>query len=433
MALVLEVLGILGGSLATIPLFGDLFAKPVEQTTTVRVHLGSSPNLADSLGGNIPSIGLWDELGQSIGTSIASGDKKPQGNFVDIKIVANATVGNVPPAYVSVSAGGTDGICISLLSMTFPDGSSAAWNGDVAFQCRGQRSKFFESILPISSEGSVVTPKCVWIDRDGTSGIEHQGFGFHVRDFFNVPEQIRAYNKTLDLLCNSGPRFRMYTALRPEDPVLMFRPPLNYTPEGLDADPSRVIRNPGVFTDEDQEAKRLVCTDPSLCDVVSAERCRGVSQQIQRSGGRDSSVCINGRLGDKQGRRTPDIGIWSNSTGLEIDLIGQQNFALPQSELSWKFDGEVIISTLESHSASRLCEHPDSWGPSLVSMKEMKMCEMRTRTLYDVCSSRKTTCCFNDKLATLMPCTRGGPRPGLFAGFASNETKPYTRVSRWDL
>ncbi len=212
-ALAAEVIGLIGTSLLSIPIGQGLFAPPVDQITTVRIVLGEATNLAASLSGNRPGVALWDDLGQSIGTSFGTDEILPQSSLEEIQITANSSVGNAPPSYISIINGGDDAICIAWVTLTFPDGSQATWSGDTAFQCNFD---FFESSRQMGTTGPVgagapFTPHCVWLDRDHSGGLRFQGSGFHIRDFFNNANQVEAYSKSKnnELVCGSGPRFRM--------------------------------------------------------------------------------------------------------------------------------------------------------------------------------------------------------------------------------
>ena len=102
-AIPIEILGVLaGGALAAFPLFDRLLAPLKDLTTTVRIVIRSNATLSASLSGDLPSVALWDDFGQSIGTTINDGKVIPQGNFRDIHVVANESVGNIQPAYLSV-------------------------------------------------------------------------------------------------------------------------------------------------------------------------------------------------------------------------------------------------------------------------------------------------------------------------------------------
>lgn len=92
-------------------------------------------------------------------------------------------------------------------------------------------------------------------------GIPHQGFGIHLADFGSGLSKALAesFVANHDLMCRSGPRFRMYVNIIIEDPILIFDPPLEYNPDGTDVDPSKVIGNPGKLANFNSE---------HLCDPV---------------------------------------------------------------------------------------------------------------------------------------------------------------------
>ena len=425
--LVAEVIGVVAGVLATIPISQGLFEPPVDQITTVKIVLGEATDLAASLSGNRPGVALWDDLGQSIGTSFGSDKILPQSNHVDVQIAANSSVGNAPPSYVSIINGGDDAICVAWVTVTFPDGAQASWSGDTAFQCNAD---FFESSRQMGTTGpdgtgAPFTPHCVWIDRNHSNGLRYQGLAFHMRDFFNNANQATAYGENPGLMCNSGPRFRMYETLRPEDPVLMYKPPLEYTDQGTDADPTRIIGAPGVFTDQDQKALQKVCQDPNLCDDLTAERCAGVPQFIGAGRAAEVPRCSK-RKGDKKRRN-------ENSTNA-TELTASQSSSNMTTD-TWKFEGHLVISARPSHSARTLCERPNSYGPSFASIQEGLFCDMKSRLLYDICDEQKTSCCLDMEQNQLRSCSVRRQIRGVsqWKRQSTNTTRTYTKVHRWGM
>ena len=161
--------------LTNLPVFKDLFEPKKDLITTVKITLGMEldRSLPASLSGNVPGVALWDELGRSIGTVPGSGTILPQGNFVNVEIQAKEEVGNVRPSYLAVSTDGDDAICIAALTITFPDGANAAWNGDIGATCGAP------CFLSSTEMGDGhYKPKCVWIgkkqlQRPQISGIWH--------------------------------------------------------------------------------------------------------------------------------------------------------------------------------------------------------------------------------------------------------------------
>ncbi len=276
-----EIIGVLaGGVLAACPLITDLIAPPKDQTTRVRVLLGSNATFSANLSGNLPSVALWDEFGQSIGTTFSDGKVVPQGNHKEISVEANATVGNIAPAYISVVNGGNDAICISAISVTAPDSTKISWSADLAVQC-GVSASFISN----NPAGEGYSPHCIFIDGDGSNGIKHQGFGLHLSHFVSHPARNEAYAKNGgELYCKSGPRFRMYEKLRPEDPILIFDPILPPpNPDFTDSDVSTIIGVPGKLTHQDKGALRKVCHGGGRAEVPCS-RCSGIPSLLSRGG-----------------------------------------------------------------------------------------------------------------------------------------------------
>ncbi|RMD41789.1 hypothetical protein DV735_g3303, partial [Chaetothyriales sp. CBS 134920] len=275
----LEVIGLVDTLLSLVPFIEDFLAppSPSKDATIVRIALGSSDNEAASFGGNTPGVSLWDFIGNAIGSVDGTSKILPQGTFVEVAVEPNEAVGNIPADYMSISNGGNDAICIAGIGITFASGANAGFSTDVAVECGATWTYSNTPVLGQPSTGEVDPPKCVWIDRDGSNGIPHQGMGFHIPSFSKSNKNLaRTYGENKDLMCKSGPRFRMYPKLRTEDSILIFPHPPKFITSiddpnmvGTDLDPGFIIENPGVLADplrrrEMHEAKALHLDDSRL-------------------------------------------------------------------------------------------------------------------------------------------------------------------------
>lgn len=376
------ILAVVDGIFSAIPIFEKLFAPPEDSTHTLRITLGSNATLDASLGGNVPGVALWDEFGRSIGGTKSGGKKAEQGNFRDISVVANEDVGNITPAYLSIVAGGVDAVCIATVTVTAADGSKLTWGGDVAKACG--ETAFFISNNPA---GPGYTPHCIFIDRDGTTGIKHQGIGIHLDDFFADDAQVAAYAANTDLMCKSGPRFRLYEKLDITDPILVFDPPLEKNEDRTDTDPGRIISGPGV-----------------LAEKPKFKRKRG-------------TLGLNTPWYD-----TNSSTLASASTGLS-EQIGVVD------EPIWKWEGQVVVTHMTSHSAAALCQAKMSWGPDVAAVHEGKFCSMKDKTLYDICSEEISSCCFDVDQKQMRSCT--GKTLAKVATVAEAAAALYDNVQEW--
>ena len=232
------------GAIGTIPLIKQHFDSPkTSHTTTVRIGLGHNAAQNVTSGGNLPGVSLWNEQGKAIGSS-TGGKWRSQSSFADVQISAHPNIGDDSAAYVSISADNDDAVCVAYVTVSQANGDSSTFTGDVAAKCGATH---YESSTTLGADGS--HPQCVWISKD-------QGIGFHVRDFFGTDAQAKAYASNSDLMCKSGPRFRMYRQLDAKDPILFYDPALKYNQDGTDVDPSKVINNPGKLTETDKKRKR---------------------------------------------------------------------------------------------------------------------------------------------------------------------------------
>ena len=361
------------------PIFEKLLAPPADSLHTVRITLGSNATLDASLGGNVPGVALWDQFGRSIGGTKSLGKKGKQGTFRDISVEAHPDVGNITPAYLSIVAGGVDAVCISTVTVTAADGSKFTWGGDVAKACG--ETAFFISNNPA---GPSYTPHCIFIDRDGSTGIKHQGIGIHLDDFLADDAQVKAYGENHDLMCKSGPRFRMYEKLDITDPILVFDPPLEKNADRTDLDPARIIGAPGVLAEKPKFMR-------------------------------------------KRGTLGLDTPWYDTNSSTSAAALSEQRAIV--DEPIWKWKGQVVVTHMKSHSAEALCREKMSWGPDVAAVHEGKFCSMKDKILYDICSEESSSCCFDVEQKQMRSCT--GKILGGVATVADAADAVYDNIQEW--
>ncbi|EXJ66860.1 uncharacterized protein A1O5_10055 [Cladophialophora psammophila CBS 110553] len=330
-------------------------------------------------GGNTPGASLWDFNGGAIGFTDGTSKILPQGNFVDITVNPNAEAGNIQAAYVSITNGGKDAVCIAGLALTFPDGGRAGFSTNVAAACGAFWSNSNTPVLQQQATGEIENPKCVWIDRDGSNGIPYQGFGIHLPSFSNSNKNLGAsYSDNRDLMCKSGPRFRMYPQLITEESILVFPHPPEFITDsddpsliGTDKDPGFIIENPGV------------------------------------AGGNLISGLLSGIL-----RRRDVIRRYhQHGPALSTSTIGSDGSSGTQAPPRRPLAELLIISPHEFNSARELCESWNSFGHSFVSLPESLFCDMTDKSLYYTCSDKVMSCCLDTDQASFRACQKTSTRP----------------------
>lgn len=422
--------------------------------------LGSSvddQNDGGGFAGSKPGVALWDFKGRVIGTTFGSSDNVPEGNFVDVEVVASGAVGDVPAEYLSITAGGNDPICVAGLTATFPDGSQAAWSADVASLCSNiTGAKVFlshDGMTDVDS-GKTTKPHCVWITQNHEEGVPHQGFGIHLPDFAGITANRQdSYSANPDLMCRSGPRFRMYEDLRAWDPILTFDPVLESDENGVDLDKTKVINNPGVFADTDIAALRLACQDnfkqpqctklPKTMPVVPiiARQARPTNVALHRTHPRDylprgrndtrpsylyNSTQTSGPAYPLLLPTGPSPPHPTSSQPIPTSAGGHKNKDGGNSTANGarrhRFHGHLVISSKAYHSAQDLCQNPNSWGPSFVSTHDGWFCDMTEKKLHPICAAQdgasnnepnqtkenQSSCCFDVQQKSLLNCSVNG-------------------------
>ena len=351
----------------------------------VRVGIGQSANKSDNLGGNQPGVSLWNARGEAIGGVLGTKKIHPDGSFIDFPIHGNKSLENNPAEYIAISAGGDDAICVAYVSVTNPDATARLWLGDVGQHCGAD---WFHSLL---SFGDNVTPKCVWIDRNGSNGLRFQGIGIHMPSFSTVSQQKNnndgeltglslEYNTTQAAMCNSKPRFHMYPILGTEDRINVFDPPLgpdNQHEDGTDRDLNTIIGAEGKVANWNMDLLNKACAQPGTKSKTCNELGMAEDFPIKRG-----LPIANDTASDRH-----EDSYANNTLSTSLQPVAS-------SRPGW-ISTHLVVSHLEQHSAIEVCKSATSRGPSFISMKEMKYCDMGGKILWDVCSDSTTMCCFD--------------------------------------
>ncbi|TGO11277.1 hypothetical protein BTUL_0113g00070 [Botrytis tulipae] len=355
-----NAIGFAIGGLTMLPLLDEAFPNRIAKTTVVRIGVGTSTSEKtqdkDSLSGNIPGIRLFDVAGRLISDLEGSSKNKiADGSWEDIKLPASDDLGGRQAQYISVISGGTDAICISYTTVTWPDGLKESWMGDWGYFCGGP----WYPAQTISNVQDDYTPKCTWIDSDGSNGIGVKGLGIHITDFTPTTQRLSAYQNDTFLVCGSKPRFWMYDDIDMDTCLPYFDPILKFKQKTLlDVDRALVV---GV------EGSKLDCNPlPPVPSPVLGER---------RNKNSSHSSWKPNHLPRSQRRMTnSSMAINSPST----------TFTSPRSH---SFVGRLITSNHTSHSANELCASDTSVGPDFVSYQERVYCDMENKQAYPLCLS----------------------------------------------
>lgn len=461
----------------------DLLIPQTNQVTVVRVVVGQGLTTPVQADGDIPGIALWNRFGVAIGKT--DGQKGPlqEGATHDIIVTPNPGIGNVPADYLSITNGGDDAICLAGFTATFADNSQAAWSADVAAACPDTGARvFLSSRRLVSDDSQIMQPHCVWIDRDGSDGILHQGIGIHLPDFGSA-NQTALYANNRDLMCKSGPRFRMYEKLRTEDPILVFSPPIDLNASHMDTDPSTIINNPGVFafTDRFVQISRCLAVDrrpSSECTQIATktgsvlrrsqidgpphrvhQRHYPLTQDSVQEGSAHTSSSVR-TISNNRPTQTSTIQLKTSSIMLgptpsvSTTTSNPSGSSTPgQGSSRHRFQGHLVISSQDFHSAKGLCEHPNSYGPSFASLHDGWFCDMIEKKLYPICTQNggtdngnvnatvSSSCCFEIEGQELEGCSNEMSVSSsgvsitkraeklLASGLGRNKT--YTNVAYW--
>ncbi len=348
-------------------------------SNAVRIYAGeqtpddsaSGVDIGKSPGGHVPGVSIWDVVGSLIGTKEGDGTIG-RGSFHEYSFDTGAD--QRAASYISVSAGGSDGLCIAAITMTTSSGNDYAWFGDVGKLCG---VPWYYSSTQLKDK----IPNCVWIDTNADKGHKYNGLSVHMPSFWNnnrEAEQVEARVQQLiqnpELMCKSKPRFSMWDNIIPENDIPMF----------LDV----LEMSDGPDSEDDQKT----VLDPARWSQTDTGYIKGPIPKFE-----DGSVCFphpddchpSGPSAEEDLTLNSPVGATKRKRGLRR-----------RQEVSARvMPDDLRISSFAQHSARQLCEDAMSEGPDFVSLAEGLFCDMSTldnrKQLYPLCSATVTTTCFD--------------------------------------
>lgn len=92
-------------------------------------------------------------------------------------------------------------------------------------------------------------------------------------------------------------------------------------------------------------------------------------------------------------------------------------------------ENHVVISSLDQHTATELCQSATSIGPDFVSTKENLYCDMCKHELWPVCSTTITAACFDLSSNTVLAGT--GVQGRNESRGREVPSKSYDKVTNW--
>lgn len=386
---------------AYIPTLGGLFAQKDPAASIVRIAAGL--NLAnetnENIGGATPSVALFDANGQRIGLKLGGNNRINEGNFADIKVSPLRKGNNIAPEYISVVAGGTDSLCVEYIALTPPSGEYWVFYGDNAKNCGAQ---WYHSHGEVKTSGQPYYPACFWITKPDSSGKKAnpafpEGVGIHITDFAPDDGKNEEYQNNLDTACKSDPRFKLYDTLKAIDCLPVFDPPLESNMNGSDKD-LNALKTPG----------KVNCS-PGPGQLGTA------AQWMDLTGTIPNDVPL------KRKRYSSENSSLRSSPTTERKREGFQ----------CDFDGHLVISDIDAHSAKDLCMSNTSSGPGFVSTSEGLYCDMCTHELWPVCHDKVSAACFDLATQTMRLALGNQARDENSGRIVPEKTFPQDKVQHW--
>ncbi|KAF2664830.1 hypothetical protein BT63DRAFT_459443 [Microthyrium microscopicum] len=341
------------------PMFKAMTEPNKAEATLVKITLGSTGLNRDpgSMGGNIPHVSVYADDGVLIGRAKGNSKKNwTPGSTYPVSINPEHGQQGKQATYVTVAAAGNDAICISGISVAWPDGSDPrGWLGDMGQNCTDVGLSAAESPYWANSNTQTGSDpshksKCIWLDGDKTGGIATQAIGLHITDFGRTDGATDANGEPLrnavakqwtgnrDLFCKAKARMGFYDTFFADSFPLVYQPPLEFNDNGTDKDVGMVLHH---YTN----------IDPELLTPARKRR----------------------------------------------------NAALPSFNVTSSSHRNLVHSHHAGHSAVELCLSKTSVSPDFVSHAEGKFCDMATKIIWPLCLGQTVVGCFNATSNQLIP------------------------------
>ena len=248
-----------------------------------------------------------------------------------------STVGDVQAWQLTLTAGGSNAVCISYVELVWQGAINSGFAGTWGQMC-GQDWFYSSSTWGETEDKRPYRPACFWLDAADKHGKkDHPGQQMWANmESLISGASVPGSNTSTDTFCNID--------------VMKF----SSTDNGYSKSPAVPA---GLNKDEE-----------------------GNGQPMRR------------RL-----RRSPPPPTPS-STALTSHAVPSSNVAQTQKVVFMSSNGtqaQLVVSDIQTHSATMLCNHPQSRGPDFISSMENVFCDMSAKMFYPLCDDGKAKDCFS--------------------------------------
>jgi hypothetical protein len=368
-----------------------------------------------SYGGCAPDVSLFNTNGDRVGfyRNICNNDKEGdhinQNNIKDLW-ADYTTKGNTEKAeYITVSASGIDAICISAITVSFPNAGDtyAFLPGEVAAVCKDHNPKYdfhwseseatIQFADPKTGTSAIARPKCLWIDKadkQGAKATKYQGFQVHLIDFKLDNSTWAAWEKDPTHMCDSMARFGGYETLN----VMMCPQIFSPGPQAGEMLPLNEISGclPSAVPDKDGK----VYSDPCDYPYLSQQDRYNILSMYKYSCPTDHKHdwfwdCPPDKKNGCGKPREPTKPIINLKDRRRAELPMNDGYPSADHPLQRRFAGKLVKSRDITQSAVRVCNSKGSVGPDFFSEHEQMFCDMNNRQLYTACRDHEELDCFD--------------------------------------
>ncbi|TEA18506.1 hypothetical protein C8034_v010949 [Colletotrichum sidae] len=337
-----------------------IYPKMVEPIaeTWVTIQVGYYDGL-NAPGGYMPGIALWDEDGNRMGrykgrTQIGlwEGDSR-------VMKIRHDDGRSRKPGYVLV-AGGFDALCVAMVQVSTHDFHAALF-GDTGYKC-GQ-SWYWSKTTAASGAGH--KSRCVWLHGNAETDKNARSVSFHVGDMVGARDKIDLYNRNSMYVCSCTRRFAYRSNMAPKGVPPFYKPPLLYYPDGQDPKREGADREPDLAFDYEKYDMDVWVEQGEPGNVSKIDE-----RDEEDGGGRNRTE--KRRVG---GRRR-------QGSNMNPD--------------------HLVVTEIAGQTATAICEDGNSQGFDIVSYIDNKFCDLSERKLYDICTGKVTSNCFDADTYTIV-------------------------------
>ena len=407
----------------SLPTLSDVFGSGEPATISIRIGAGAvnSSVTGIGLGGDCPTVVLYDAQGVPIGKAAGSSSNQNNGQDTTVGIQEGGfqtltMKSSKTPEYIQLSAFGNDAVCVSWFETTSAAEDFHTWNGAMAQTCG---LPWYPSTALFPTDAAQYRPPCFWMSADGrfVKSLTARLLDFAFPDSETANATSTQWLEHRDTLCEAPARQQFWNG---DVNCIPHYPSGNLpqrNPDGTDADFDFVKNGyvidcfkPGEpFNDINLNAflpgGKSIITDidapitlpPSQTSVVIPPDATLQTSLNLGALGRRNIETESSNAADPAVTSPPTQELYSRKAFMpdsernapsHAPIISRRAEHRAANPHQWCEEGKLVISQHLEHSAVEVCQSETSWGPDFVSIQEGIYCDMCERKVWLLCDDK---------------------------------------------